>query len=77
MFHSIVDYVPSEIFIGLVTSKHLLILTHDSKLLQVDKVFGEDGYQTGEHIIVGFQDSLMMYTNNREIIHWEIISLNK
>lgn len=75
--HSIIDYIPSEIFTGLVTSTKLLILTHNSHLYEVDTVFGENGFKQGEFIIVGFQDSIMLFAEDRTVIHWEIIALNR
>ena len=74
---SVIDYVPSEIFVGLVTEEKLLILTHDCQLYQIDSVFGNEGYEHGDFQMVGFQDSLMLFSNDKSVVHWEIIGLNK
>lgn len=54
-----------------------MILTHDSQLYQIDSIFGEEGYETGEYTIVGFQDSMMLFAIDKTVIHWEILSLNQ
>ena len=77
MLHSITDYVPSEIFIGLVSDQKLMVLTHDLQMYEIDSMVEKDGYKQGQYIIVGFQDSLMLFSEDKSIIHWEIISLNK
>ena len=77
MFHSVYDYVASEIFIGIVTEEKLMILTQNCQLFEIDSIFGIDGYQHGQFILVGFQDSLMLFSDDLIVIHWEIIALNK
>ena len=77
MLHSVIDYVASEIFIGLVTEEKLMILTHNWQLFEIDSIFGVDGYHHGQFIIVGFQDSLMLFSDDLTVIHWEVIALNK
>ena len=77
MLHSIIDYVPSEIFIGLVSEHKLMVLTQDLQIYEIDSIIEKDGSKQGQYIIVGFQDSLMLFSENKSIIHWEIISLNK
>ena len=61
LLHSIIDYIPSEIFIGLITDSKLMIMTHESQMYMVDAIFGQDGFQHGEYTVVGFQDSLMLF----------------
>jgi hypothetical protein len=77
MFHSIIDFVPSEIFNGLITEEKLLILTHDLQLFQIDTIFEDENYEKDDYIIVGFQDSLMLISKNKTVIQWEIMSLEK
>jgi hypothetical protein len=77
MLHSIIDYVSADVFIGLITDERLMILTHDCQLYHLDKVFGEEGFEHRQFQMVGFQDSLMLFSTDRTIIHWEIIALNK
>jgi hypothetical protein len=77
MLHSVIDYVSADIFIGLITDEKLMILTHDCQLYHLDKVFGEEGFEHRQFQMVGFQDSLMLFSTDRTIIHWEIIALNK
>lgn len=77
MLHSVIDYIPADIFIGLITDEKLMILTHDCQLYHLDKVFGEEGFEHTEFQMVGFQDSLMLFSTDKTIIHWEIIALNR
>ena len=75
--NSVNDYVSSEIFTGLVTKEKLLILTQDFKLYCIDEIFGDEGYEQGQYNIVGYHDSLMLFAQDKTVIHWEILSFSK
>lgn len=77
MFHSIFNYIPNESLTGLITDDSFIILTHDLQLYHIDSIFGQEGFNKEECTVVGFQDSFMLFSNDKTIIYWEILSFQK